>query len=820
MNERLHIEASLDDLFRRRGGRAAAALLSGPPGMGKTYIAKRFLKRHTEEATTLEGCGTPTGSPALLPMCRAIGTYDRDRLVRELDAVTHEYVENLPVLSQFLGPALRARKQLKMGFGMDAQATPSETYTFLVLERVLKELGARRPLILFLDDVQWLDESSIAFVAQLLQDLDRQNLFLLMTSRANGVQPSATAPIRELLERQAPESVLQLRMAPLSAEEIGLAVGRLLGGPFEGTPDQLDWLCWRSKGNPRYLREIVITLQGRGAFGRRGGQWTANFENYERLLPPSFVSSVNERLDDAIGNDEALEELVEVAAACGTEFSARRVALATGGETRRIAAALDRLGKKTGLIERDATRAVFRFDHDLTREAVLERVPGTLGELHEKIAEACEQERAPAAEVAYHLREAGLPGRAATRYLDASREAYGNWALHEATRCAAEAVLLVAKQQTEDGAPSYEDALAAQTECLLAGERYEEVLDLLRPAIDARRPVDVPRLACLFGAAAARHTEASVHTSGLAIARAAARSPLLSTDHALRADLAAVLVYLYEAVGDHQAARSWFLTGVDAAEKCTSARRRCRAWRLANIFWQPGRVIKVLEGALRLAERERLLWDQALILNNIGTANFALGDLDKARERFSASTHALRRCGGYRIDTPLNNLAIVDLAEGDTEGALSALSEAAASSRDRLAQLFIRTNQAVAAAEGGDLISSERALRELASESTRGGDVYYEDCIRHNLAVVLLRQQRPLDAINEATACPPRTVTTDDELVLAKRASLLLRAYSLANETPPTELTVNARVLDVTTKAQAWLYRLEWQLCDIEFWED
>jgi hypothetical protein len=139
---------------------------------------------------------------------------------------------------------------------------------------------------------------------------------------------------------------------------------------------------------------------------------------------------------------------------------------------------------------------------------------------------------------------------------------------------------------------------------------------------------------------------------------------------------------------------------------------------------------------------------------------------------------------------------------------------------DAHSRLFIGSNLAVVDALTGHLAQAIESLEALVQAADVAGDLFYRDCLRHNLANALLEAGQPEKAISVATACPTHVTTNDEILVEGKRALLLVRAYEAAGRAAPSELSEQVARLDRTTKPHAWLYRLPWYFIDIEFWED
>jgi Flp pilus assembly protein TadD len=157
---------------------------------------------------------------------------------------------------------------------------------------------------------------------------------------------------------------------------------------------------------------------------------------------------------------------------------------------------------------------------------------------------------------------------------------------------------------------------------------------------------------------------------------------------------------------------------------------------------------------------------------------------------------------------------------GQSERAEELLHQALERSYDPHSRIFIRSNLAVIAAIRSRRDEAISLLRGLLGDADATGDLFYQDTVRYNLASALLASGQADESLQIATACPPHHVTSDDSLVAGKRARLVARILTALGREVDAGLRESMAVLDRTTKPQAWLYRYEWELADIEFWED
>lgn len=213
---------------------------------------------------------------------------------------------------------------------------------------LLRRLAATRPVVVLLDDLQWIDEGSAAllhFVARSFGDPAR--LLLAGAARAGEIDENPCA--RGLLQSLRRDDRLQrLDPAPLAGGE-----ARMLLGPEVSGADA-DEALRRSGGNPLYLLELArAARRGAGPANGNGGGGR----------------SLDELIDDRIGSlDEPSRELLAWAAAMGRALQPDLLATAAGLPVADVLSRFERFARR-GLVTISAD-GQFDFVHDLLRQAV------------------------------------------------------------------------------------------------------------------------------------------------------------------------------------------------------------------------------------------------------------------------------------------------------------------------------------------------------------------------------------------------------------------------------------------------------------------
>ncbi|MEW4368535.1 diguanylate cyclase [Paenibacillus kandeliae] len=149
---------------------------------------------------------------------------------------------------------------------------------FLSFLRLLESVaGQQKPVILFLDDIQWADLSSVQLITRLLEAKTLKRILIIASYRHNELH--ATHPLSVGLQRiQDQDFIHQLHLEPLTEP----FVRQLIGETVELSPQRLQWLSpvihRQTGGNPFFIHEILKDLHKQKAlyFDVQQGEWTYN----------------------------------------------------------------------------------------------------------------------------------------------------------------------------------------------------------------------------------------------------------------------------------------------------------------------------------------------------------------------------------------------------------------------------------------------------------------------------------------------------------------------------------------------------------------
>ncbi len=405
-----HLEA-LRNVFRESvRGQSHTVLVHGGAGMGKSALVQRFLAEIEQEgeAVVLTGrCYEHESMPykAVDPLI--------DALSRHLLSLSRSEVEtvvptDMPALAR-LFPVLQ-RVEAVIGFGGSSPdpARPLELRrrAFLALRDLLSAMAARRPVLIFIDDLQWGDTDSAALIKEVVRPPQPRLLFL----GAYRDEDSETSPFLRTLLPLATVPV-EIAVEPLSSAETLLVADKLLGGITQILPTIARSIARESGGSPFFIHELVRYVHAETFSDMSLG--TISLEEVIRV-----------RLSELPSAARRLLEVIAVAGQPVSQATARRAAELTDeeGNPERMLLARNLIRTRGG--EERGAGALETY-HDRIREVAVSLLSHRrLQKVHHNLAVALSVEAEPDPEsLADHFAGAGDLERAAQFCVKAAEKA-------------------------------------------------------------------------------------------------------------------------------------------------------------------------------------------------------------------------------------------------------------------------------------------------------------------------------------------------------------------------------------------------------------
>ncbi len=414
------------------GGRRQVVFVSGEAGIGKTTLVDAaFHALARAPARVARGqCVEHYGSgQPYLPVLEAIDALRRGPSGPATEDALRAHAPEW--LLRVLGVAAPPADAL---LGSQAAAPESALHG---LAACLDGLAADRPLVLVLvlEDVQWIDHSTLDLVSLLAQRRQAARLTVLCTLRpaeaiASG-HPVASVK-RELLRKRV---CRELTLSGLGTADVASYLAARFAG-YDVTEELLPLLVDRSDGNPFFIVALVDHLVDRGHLREHDGRWQLQdaIETLRTVIPDGLRAVVEPRLERLAREELAI---LEAASAAGLDFAVdvvARVAAPPGGAAS-VERFCDALVRRQEFLREKGSR--YEFRHALYQQVIYQRMPSSeRRRLHQAIGEELETTHAGrteemAAELAAHYERSRDVDRAVRYRAEAAGHARSRFAYAE-----------------------------------------------------------------------------------------------------------------------------------------------------------------------------------------------------------------------------------------------------------------------------------------------------------------------------------------------------------------------------------------------------
>jgi DNA-binding SARP family transcriptional activator/class 3 adenylate cyclase len=402
----------LDQWAAARVDEGRTVLVSGEPGIGKSRLIEELKREIADQphGELLFQCSPLHLDSAFHPVVEELR---RSAGIRS-DTPLGEAIDRVRTLLEGRAGAseeqVRALVDLLSPLPPDLSESPlsPEARRSLIIGALLAQAegGAlRQPLLVVVEDIQWIDPSTREFLATLAGRIDRRSVLMLLTARAG----TEGAWLREL-----GATVLGLGRLPRTP---AAAIIVEMSGAQVLSPEMIQDILERSDGIPFFLEELTRMVLSSGQ-----GEAAPSIRSD---LPGSLRQLLTARLDSLRDAKSA----AQIGSVIGRSFDLDLLEAISGQDRSVLVRALERL-EQAGIVRREGPGpdALYTFRHALMQEAAYHSLlRGRRRAYHRMVAELLSQ-RSKVVE----------PGILARHHAEAGNRAAAVELLHRAAERAAE----------------------------------------------------------------------------------------------------------------------------------------------------------------------------------------------------------------------------------------------------------------------------------------------------------------------------------------------------------------------------------------------
>jgi predicted ATPase/signal transduction histidine kinase/ActR/RegA family two-component response regulator len=383
--------ALTEALARVTEGARELVLVAGYPGIGKSVLVKELaepIARH--RGYFVEGKfdqyrrNVPYSAlaQAFGALASQLMAEPEDRVARRREALREALGPNAQVLAEVI-------PEVALLLGPQPEASrlgPAETESRFnhLFRRFLEVLcSAERPLVVFLDDLQWADVASLRLVKLMMTAPELRHLLVIGAYRESEIDADhpLAAGLGEL--RAAQVAIEHVTLGPLGVEQVRELLSDTLQRSREDTAGLADLVVAKTAGNPFFVNQFLRTLHHDGLLVfdpvLRGWRWS---------LPDIHALGITDNVVDLMVErmrklPAATQHVLELAACVGNVFDVDTLAVICDespaaisahlmpalelGLVQSVAAPEARTGEPNGVAQR--VGALHAFVHDRVQQA-------------------------------------------------------------------------------------------------------------------------------------------------------------------------------------------------------------------------------------------------------------------------------------------------------------------------------------------------------------------------------------------------------------------------------------------------------------------
>lgn len=319
-----------------QAGHGCVIRLEGPAGIGKSHLAAAFCKRAVDLGWQVASgaCHSTAQNTAFYPWRQVFRTLldlqaeDIRAAYDEVDGAAEQRVleatvETLLRSANTVDASLRSRLPLLgdlLGFPMADNAVTAnldprlrQEAVFGLAVDVVQALSDRQPLLLALEDINWMDEVSVELTTAIARAIGDVPITLLLAHRSPLQPGSPPAPSVSALPWHS-----GVTLAELGPDSVAALTEHTLQSPAAPLVQTL--IHVKSQGNPFFAEELVAALREAGSLELQpDGRWQLSAKILDQLRAAACLTRAedewalvpNARLADAaLGIPDTIQELV------------------------------------------------------------------------------------------------------------------------------------------------------------------------------------------------------------------------------------------------------------------------------------------------------------------------------------------------------------------------------------------------------------------------------------------------------------------------------------------------------------------------------
>jgi pimeloyl-ACP methyl ester carboxylesterase/sugar-specific transcriptional regulator TrmB len=438
-------------------GNGSTVFITGKVGIGKTRLANELVLYALSKKLKVIKYSCPQESRVNKSLLKKIlmdlfelmddgaAEMRRKKIKAQIEDFAPQFTSLIPVVDNLV-----SNQSTRIRLFSEESLSTQEDLAFLLesescianLAQLLIFFSRKQSLVLFVDDMQFADSSSLKLFRNLARKIKKSNLLLIGAYREEDViknYEGTTQPFFENSKGFNVESLAQkIELNRLSQ----IDCYKLINNVLDIYDYRLAKLIYEETGgNPFFILETIKYLINKKFLIPKGKKWDVSRNLNEIEIPHTIQDLISRRIYDL--RDEE-RDVLDCASVVGEHFSSDLIEKVTGFNRLQVLRRLNRIERKYQLIH--SSDGKYRFDHAKIREVLYQAIaPELREEYHSLIAENLEKSYKnhlddEINQLAHHYYKSSNSQKAIPYLIEAGKRSRKQYALFETIRSFSQAL--------------------------------------------------------------------------------------------------------------------------------------------------------------------------------------------------------------------------------------------------------------------------------------------------------------------------------------------------------------------------------------------
>ncbi len=262
---------------------------------------------------------------------------------------------------------------------------PEETKNrfFLACRQFVKAFAKKdHPLVIFMDDMQWVDSGSLSILTRLVKDTEVEYLFIIGAFRDNEVDESHILALAQEEVIKSGVKIEHITLPPLNINQTNTFISEFLKCPLSRSYELAELIVRKTHGNPFFVKQFLSTIyKEQLLIIEPETGWSWDLENIDLMQVTDNVVDLMAR--QITGLQENTRDALIASACIGSQFTLEALSFILEKPVKETLEYLSDAIDEGFIIQ---SKNIYLFQHDRIQEAAYSLIPiEKRNEVHHKI---------------------------------------------------------------------------------------------------------------------------------------------------------------------------------------------------------------------------------------------------------------------------------------------------------------------------------------------------------------------------------------------------------------------------------------------------